>query len=90
MIKYDEWGEWNCVKNNDGSEVFDIQIDYDDSYLMENSDDYWQIQFVNLIHDDNGGLKQGLDWDGVKPTIIHKTNSTTFMANLYQNILKSS
>ena len=90
VIKYDVWSEWNSVKNNDGNEVFDIQIDYDDSYLMDNNDDYWQIQFVNLIHDDYGDLKQGLHWDGVKPTIIHKTNSTTFMANLYQNILKSS
>jgi hypothetical protein len=81
VIKYDEFGEWNCVKDNDGNVVFDVQIDYDD---------YWQFQFVDLIHDENGDLKQGLNWNSVKPKIIRKTNSTTFMANLYQNILKSS
>jgi hypothetical protein len=90
VINYDEFGEWNCVKDNDGNEVFDIQIDYDDSWQMDNDDDYWQFQFVDLIHDENGDLKQGLNWDGVKPKIIHKTNSTIFMANLYQDILKSS
>ena len=88
VIPFDEPDEWNCVKDNDGNEVFDVHIDYDDSWKMYNDDDYWKFQFVDLIHDENGDLKQGLNWDGVKPKIIRKTSSTIFMTNLYQDILK--
>lgn len=82
VINYDEYDEWNCVKNNDNEVVFDIQIDYDDSVKMKNEDDYYQIQFVNLIHNEDGDLKQGLEWDSVVPKIVHKTKAVNFITNL--------
>ncbi len=45
--------------------IFDVQIDFDDSVKLDNPNDYYQFQYVNLIYDDDGNQRQGEDWDSV-------------------------
>jgi|15BtaG_2_1085339.scaffolds.fasta_scaffold01870_8 hypothetical protein len=65
IISFDDYSDWDTVVDLNGEMIFDVQIDFDDSVKLDNPNDYYQFQYVNLIYDDDGNQRQGEDWDSV-------------------------
>jgi len=60
--RFDNYSDWDSVDDADGYPIFDVQIDFDDSVEMDDTDKYYQFQYVNLIYDEDGDCSTGLDY----------------------------
>ena len=70
----DEFDEWNCINDNEGKPLFDVQVWFDDSIKQEDKNKYYGFQYVNLIPDtsveDKDYLTQGKNWRNPDKIII--------------------
>jgi hypothetical protein len=90
VVSFHDFSDWDSVQDLDGNAVFDVQIDFDDSVKLKNTDEYYQFQYVNLIVDENGDITMGMDYQGVKVERL-SVNETigNFLANmLSKNLVK--
>jgi hypothetical protein len=70
VITFESYSDWDSVNDFEGKPLFDVQIDFDDSVKMNNPNDHYQFQYVNLIYDENGSCSTGLDYDNADEIII--------------------
>jgi hypothetical protein len=66
VVSFHDFSDWDSVNDLDGNAVFDVQIDFDDSVKLKNTDEYYQFQYVNLVVDEKGDISTGMDYQGVK------------------------
>ena len=64
IIPFEQFSDWDSIKDFDGNAVLDCQIDYDDSVKMANTDKYYQFQTVDLVEVD-GEITMGNDYRGL-------------------------
>ena len=88
---YDELDEWNSVNNMNGEPWFDVHISFDDSVKCENPDDYYQFEYVNLVHEYNDKesiscLTMGDSWANPDNIIITKEPIAQVVIGLYHKL----
>jgi len=83
VVSFHDYSDWDSVKDLNGEFVFDVQIDFDDSVKLINTDEYYQFQYVNLIEVDEGNITVGIDYLGVKVEILPVNDTLVkFLANM--------
>lgn len=85
-LSFDSYSDWDSVNGTDGHPIFDVQIDFDDSVKLDNEDDYYQFQYVDLKSDphNEGYLTQGSDWGNAKEFIVTHGTLAQAVANYFQ------
>jgi hypothetical protein len=69
--KFDSYSDWDSVQDLNGEPVFDVQIDFDDSVKLDNPNEYYQFQYVNLIwREDMDNWYVGEDYQSVKVEVV--------------------
>ena len=86
--RFDNYSDWDDVNDLNGEPVFDVQIDFDDSVKMDNENNYYQFQYVNIIYDEDGNAKTGLDYYNADELIITETPLAQVIADLFKNNYK--
>jgi len=87
--KFDSYSDWDSVQNLDGEPVFDVQIDFDDSVKLDNPNEYYQFQYVNLIwREDQDNWEVGLDYEGVVPEVVSEPIAEILAKMLSKNLVK--
>jgi hypothetical protein len=91
VVSFHDFSDWDSVNDLDGNAVFDVQIDFDDSVKLKNTDEYYQFQYVNLVVDEKGDISTGMDYQGVKVERL-AVNDTIgkFLANMLSKNLDKS
>jgi hypothetical protein len=85
-LSFDSYSDWDCVNGMDGHSLFDVQIDFDDSLKLDNEDDYYQFQYVDLIPTPNndGYLQSGYNWGNTKEFIVTHGTLAQAVADYFQ------
>lgn len=85
-LSFDSYSDWDCVNGMDGHPLFDVQIDFDDSVKLDNKDEYYQFQYVDLILDlyNKGYLTQGNDWGNANEFIVTHGTLAQAVADYFQ------
>lgn len=87
--KFDSFSDWDSVQNLDGEPVFDVQIDFDDSVKLDNPNEYYQFQYVNLIwREDQDNWEVGLDYQGVEPEVVTEPIVQILAKMFQENLVK--
>lgn len=84
--RFDDYSDWDSVNDLNGEPVFDVQIDFDNSVKMDNENNYYQFQYVNLIYDEDANT--GLDYYNADELIITETPLAQVIADLFKNNYK--
>ena len=87
--KFDSFSDWDSVQDLNGELVFDVQIDFDDSVKLDNPNEYYQFQYVNLIWRENqDNWEVGLDYEGVVPEVVIEPISEILVKMLQKSLVK--
>ena len=87
--KFDSYSDWDSVQALKGEPVFDVQIDFDDSVKLDNPNDYYQFQYVNLIwREDQDNWEVGLDYQGVDVEVVTESITQILAKMLQENLVK--
>lgn len=78
VVRFDNYEDWDCVRNTYDEPVFDVQIDDD-----PDGDDPYQFQYVNLILDYCGYTEIGNDYQSVKVEVVNQP-ITTILTKMLQ------
>ena len=69
IISFYDYSDWDTINDFNREPLFDVQIDFDDSIKMDNPNDYYQFQYVDIIYDDDGNSTQGDSWGNAEITV---------------------
>lgn len=69
IISFYDYSDWDTINDFNGEPLFDVQIDFDDSVKMDNPNDYYQFQYVDIIYNDDGNSRQGDSWGNAEITV---------------------
>ena len=69
IISFYDYSDWDTINDFNREPLFDVQIDFDDSIKMDNPNDYYQFQYVDIIYDDDGNSPQGDSWGNAEITV---------------------
>ena len=87
--KFDSYSDWDSVQDLNGEPVFDVQIDFDDSVKLDNPNDYYQFQYVNLIwREDQDNWEVGLDYQSVDVEVVTESITQILAKMLQENLVK--
>ena len=88
--KFQDFSDWDSVKDIDGEPIFDVQIDAEeyDCKCCE-GDMHYNFQYVNLIWSNKEKLyRMGLDYDNPKELIITEVSIAQVVADLLEKEYK--